>query len=329
MGQKIKAGIIGASGYTGYELIKILSKRNDVELSVLNSESYAGKKVKELYSDFDGEYVYTNCSINEINKSKIDVIFLAMPNGEAMKIVPWLKCRVIDLSADYRFENIKKYEEVYKIKHMDAKRKAVYGLPELFFNQIKKADVIANPGCYSTASILAVFPIQKFASHIILDCKSGYSGAGKKASYVNEPKNYTDNIIPYNIVNHRHKSEVEQFVKTKLSFTPHVIPTFQGLMCTAHILLKKKLTAGQARKIYINFYKNKPFVKIMGDKIPDLHDVQKTNLCCLGGFEIDSNNQLVVISVIDNLLKGASGQAVQNMNIMFGMDEKNGLENMS
>lgn len=324
MTPKIRAGIIGASGYTGYELIKILSKMLQIELKVLNSTSSANIKVKELYPDFEGNYKFTDYTIEEINKMHLGIIFLAMPHGEAMKIVPKLNCKVIDLSADYRFSSKEKFAEIYKMKHTDPKRKAVYGISEIFFSQIKKANLIANPGCYSIASILAVYPIQELAKYIVLDCKSGYSGAGKKPTYVNNPKNYTDNIIPYNIIDHRHKAEIEQFIKTKLSFTPHVIPTFQGLMCTAHILLKKKLTQDKIKKIYIDFYKEKPFIKVL-DKIPDLHDVQKTNLCCLGGFEIDGNNQLVVISVIDNLLKGASGQAVQNMDIMFGLDEKTGL----
>jgi len=322
---KIRAGIIGASGYTGYELIKILSKMPEVELIVINSESSANMKVKELYKDFDGEHVYTNYSIAEINKMSTDIVFLAMPNGEAMRLVPKLKCRIIDLSADYRFNDTTTFESVYKMNHSDKGRKAVYGLPELFVDEIKKARLIANPGCYSTASLLGIYPVQEYADYIVLDCKSGYSGAGKKPSYVNEPKNYTDNIIPYNLVNHRHKAEIEQFIKTRISFTPHVLSTFRGLMCTAHILLKKKISPEKVRKLYIDFYKNKSFVRVL-DKIPDLHDVQRTNLCCIGGFEIDSNNQLVVISVIDNLIKGASGQAVQNMNIMFGIEQSNGLE---
>ena len=325
---KIKAGIIGASGYTGYELIKILSKIPTVKLEVLNSRSLAGKSVKDEYKDFSGDLKYTDFSLDEINKMELDVVFTATPNGEAMSIVPKLakntKTKIIDLSADYRFSDKSIYEKIYKIAHTDKKQKAVYGLPEIFHDEIKKANVVANPGCYTTASILAAYPLQEFAEYIIFDCKSGYSGAGKKSCYVNEPKNFTDNVIAYNIVNHRHKFEIEQVIKAKLSFTPHVIPTFQGLMSTAHILLKKKISSEEVRKLYEKFYKGKPFVKIL-DKIPDLHDVQKTNLCCIGGFEIDSNNQLVVVSVIDNLIKGASGQAVQNMNIMFGLDEKAGL----
>ncbi|MEK6808625.1 MAG: N-acetyl-gamma-glutamyl-phosphate reductase, partial [Nanoarchaeota archaeon] len=264
----MKIGIIGASGYTGYELIKILSKRYEVELKVLNSQSSSGKGVREIYPDFLGKDKYTDYAIDEINNMKLDVIFLSMPNGSAMSIVPKLNCKIIDLSADYRFEDKNQYEDIYGIEHADKKRKAVYGLTEIFFDEIKKAELIANPGCYATASLLAIYPIQRFADYIVLDCKSGYSGAGKKASYVNEPKNYTDNIIPYNIVNHRHKAEIEQFVKTRLSFTPHVIPTFQGLMCTAHIILKKKISPENVKKIYIDFYNRKPFIKIL-DKIPN------------------------------------------------------------
>ena len=306
---KIKAGIIGASGYTGYELIKILARHRKVELSFLNSRSHEGKTVKSAYRDFhDGNLKFTNFDLDEINKLNVDVVFIALPHGEAINIVPKLKSKVIDLSADYRFS-----------------ANAVYGLPELFRKQIKNAMLVANPGCYATASILAALPLQKISGRIIFDCKSGYSGAGIKPTFVNQKENYSDNIIPYNITSHRHKYEIQQFIKAKVSFTPHVIPTFRGLMCTMHAILNKKSSNEKIKKIYQDFYKNEPFVKIM-DKIPDLHDVQNNNCCCLGGFEIDENNQLVVISVIDNLLKGASGQAVQNMNIMFGLDEREGLK---
>lgn len=321
---KIKVGIIGASGYTGYELIKILSKHKHVELSFLNSKSHEGQTVKSVYRDFWADKLkFTNITLDEINKSDIDVVFTALPSKESLEVVPKLKTKVIDLSADFRFSDKKIYEKVYGIKN-NSEIKAVYGLPELFRVKIKKAKVIANPGCYAIASIIAALPIQKLARNIIFDCKSGYSGAGAKPTYVNKLENYSDNIIPYNIVKHRHKYEIEQFIKTKLSFTPHVIPVFRGLMCTMHVLLKKKINSEKIKMMYKSFYKNEPFVKVI-NKLPELHDVQNTNYCCLGGFEIDENNQLVVVSVIDNLLKGASGQAVQNMNIMFGIDEREGL----
>lgn len=321
---KIKAGIIGASGYTGYELLKILSRHKNADLAFLNSKSHNGQTVKSVYSDFwDEKLKFTNLSMDEINKTKADVVFTALPSKESIEVVRKLKVRVIDLSADFRFSDPKVYEKIYGIKN-NSGINAVYGLPEMFRKEIKKAKVVANPGCYATACLIAALPIQKLAGNIIFDCKSGYSGAGARPAYVNQPENYSDNIIAYNITKHRHKYEIGQFIKTKLSFTPHVIPTFRGLMCTMHAMLKKKGDGEKIKKLYKNFYVNEPFVRIM-DKIPELHDVQNNNSCCLGGFETDENNQLVIISVIDNLLKGASGQAVQNMNIMFGLDEGEGL----
>lgn len=319
---KIKAGIIGAAGYTGYELIKILSKHKKVDLIYLNSRTYKGKTVKSVYKDFfDKNLKFSDASFDELNK--VDVVFTALGSGESLNVVPKLKTKVIDLSADFRFSKVFVYEKVYAYKHKD-RISAVYGLPELFRNKIKNANVVANPGCYATASILAALPIYKICDRIIFDCKSGYSGAGAKPTYANDPKNYKDNVIPYNITKHRHKYEIEQFIKSKVSFTPHVIPAFRGLMCTMHAILGKKRNNGEIKKMYEKFYKNEPFVTVT-EKIPELHDVQNTNYCHIGGFEIDESNQLVAVSAIDNLLKGASGQAVQNMNIMFGIDETEGL----
>lgn len=317
-------GIIGASGYTGYELIKILTKHPKVELIVLNSQSYAGQTVKSLYPDFwNEELKFTNTSLEEINK--IDLVFLAVPHKTAMETVPAIKCKVIDLSADYRFKKAEIYEKVYGIPHTDKKTKAVYGLPELFKEKIKKAKVIANPGCYAAGCILSAYPIQKLAKYIIFDCKSGWSGAGKESIYAKDSSVIKDNLIAYKLTKHRHKYELMQFIKTKLSFTPHVFDAFQGMMITAHILLKKAGDVEEIKKIYKEHYKEHPFVEVINE-IPDVHAVQKTNKCLIGGFEIDENNQLVIVAVIDNLLKGASGQAVQNMNLMLGFDETEGLK---
>ncbi len=323
-----KVGIIGASGYTGYELIKLLKKHPEVELKVLNSKSYNGKKVKELYSDFDGDEEYTAYSIDEINKMKLGCVFLAVPHTKAFEILPKLKCKkIIDLSADYRFKKVSKYESVYKVKHSDEKgnKKAVYGLPELFSGKIKKAKIVGNPGCYATVCLLTGFPIGKLAKYIVFDCKSGWSGAGKESVYAKDHSVIEENIVAYKLTGHRHKYEMEQFLKAKLSFTPHVIDAFQGMMCTAHVLLKKKVSKEEVIKIFEDFYKEQPFVKIVKG-IPSIKDVQGTNNCLIGGFEIDENNQLVIVSVIDNLIKGASGQAVQNMNLMFGFNETEGLK---
>lgn len=320
-----KVGIIGASGYTGYELIKILSNHKKVELVALNSNSYAGKKVKDLYPDFNENLKFTNYSIKEINQMNLDVIFLAVPHKTAMQFVPKLNCKIIDLSADYRFKNPKEYEKIYGIKHTDKKTKSAYGLPELFKDKIKKAKVIANPGCYATGMILSAFPIQKFANYIVYDCKSGWSGAGKSSIYAKDSSVIKDNIMAYKLTKHRHKYEVNQFIKTKISFTPHVIDTFQGMMITTHVLLKNKEDAKKIKKLYKDFYKKCPFIEIT-DNAPDLHSVQGTNKLIIGGFEIDENNQLVIITVLDNLIKGASGQAVQNMNLMLDFNEVEGLK---
>ena len=322
-----KVGIIGASGYTGFELVKLLTEHSKVDLMVLNSRSYAGKPVKELYPYFDKDIKFTGYSIDEINSLKLDLLFLALPHGESMKIVPQLKGRmkIVDLGADYRLKKFEKFEEVYGIKHTDKGRKAVFGLPELFREKIKKAKLVANPGCYVTASVLAGLPIQKLAKYIIFDCKSGWSGAGKESVYAKDEEVIKDNIQAYKLTKHRHKYEIEQFIKAKMSFTPHVINTYRGLMCTMHAVLKNEVTKEEVSKMYKEHYSGEAFVKVLNE-VPDLHKVQDTNKCAIGGFDIDENNQLVVVSVIDNLIKGASGQAVQNMNLMLGFDEKEGLK---
>lgn len=321
-----KVGILGASGYTGHELLKLLKNHLGVEVIILNSRSYEAKKVSSLYPDYEGSETYTNYSFEQINALQPDLVFSALPHRVSMDSIAKLdgSIKVIDLSADYRFKDTEKYEEVYKREHPDARHGAVYGLPELFKEEIKKARLVANPGCYATAATLAVYPVQQYASHIVLDCKSGWSGAGKESVYAKDPSVIKDNIIAYSLTRHRHKYEIEQFIKTKLSFTPHVIDTFQGMMCTAHVILKDKLAPEQVRKMYEDFYRGSPFVRI-SDGIPDIKHIQKTNLCYIGGFEIDEANQLVIVSTIDNLIKGASGQAVHNMNLMLGFDEDTGL----
>lgn len=324
-----KVGIIGASGYTGYELIKLLTKHENVSLEVLNSSKYKGKKVSFLHKDFKKNLKFTNYSIDEINKMNLDLLFFCTPNGVAKDLVKKIKkkTKVIDLSADFRFKNLKIYEKVYKMKHDIKKNKAAYGLPEIHGqkNKIKKAKLVANPGCYVTACILAALPIKNLIKYAIFDCCSGWSGAGKESIYAKKPSLLKDNIIAYKLTNHRHKYEIEEYLGMKVSFTPHVIDTYQGIMATCHFVLKKKENPEKIKKIFKNYYKNQPFVKIT-DNIPDIRDVQKTNNCNIGGFEIDENNQLVIVSVVDNLIKGASGQAVQNMNLMLGFKETEGLK---
>jgi len=313
---KKKIGIIGASGYTGFELVKILAGHSGVELLVLNSKGSGGKKISEIYPEFQKDLVYTDHSMQKIREMELDLVFLAREAGFAKKAVVDLNCKIVDLSRDLRFEN-----------------NTVYGLPELFRDKIKAAETIANPGCYATAAILASYPLVKegVVDHIIFDCKSGYSGAGRTPSYLNDPNNYEDNIIAYKIAYHRHIPEIEKCLaifsqnRLKISLSPHVIPLFRGIMCTTHVILNQDINIDAIKMLYEKTYNDEPFVKIFEDRLPELHDIQNTNYCYLGGFEIDKNGRAVIVATLDNLVKGASGQAVQNMNLMLGFEETEAL----
>jgi N-acetyl-gamma-glutamyl-phosphate reductase len=321
-------GIIGASGFTGHELLKLLGAHGLVDLKVMNSWNYAGKKVSSLYSDFKGDDVYTGYSFDEVNALNLDLIFLALPHAKSMDAIKELDTattKLIDLSADYRFKDPAVYEKIYGRASLPTEHTWVYGLPELFKTDIQNAKAVANPGCYAAASILAAYPIQDEATHIVFDCKSGWSGAGRDSDYAKNPELLNDNLIAYKLTKHRHKYEIEQFVKTTpISFTPHVFDTFEGMMCTAHVLLKNDVSSDEIIKRYQDFYKDSVFVRVSQD-IPDVRQTQKTNYCDIGGFEIDETNQLVIVSTLDNLWKGAAGQAVQNMNLMLSLPETEGL----
>jgi N-acetyl-gamma-glutamyl-phosphate reductase len=311
----------------GMSLLKLLGAHELVELKVSNSRNYAGQKVSDLYSDYQGDDVYTGYSMDEINELDLDLIFLALPHAQSMDTIAALhtsKTKLIDLSADYRFQDAAMYEKVYGRAPIPTQYDWVYGLPELFKADIQKAHAVANPGCYATASILAAYPIQDLATHIVFDCKSGWSGAGRDSSYAKNPELLKDNLIAYKLTKHRHKYEVEQFITAPLSFTPHVFDTFQGMMCTAHLLLKDDISSEQIKKRYQDFYADAAFVRV-SNETPDVRQTQKNNFCDIGGFEIDETNQLVVVSTLDNLWKGAAGQAVQNMNLMLGLEETAGL----
>ena len=305
-----KIAIIGASGYTGWELIKLLFSRPGFDLVGLNSESNSGRPVSDLYPDADPKLKFTNYTIDEINRLEPNLVFLCQADGYAAANASKINSRVIDLSRDLRFAS-----------------GVVYGLPELNRKLIAASRLDANPGCYATACILAGLPAVQsgLVERIVFDCKSGYSGAGRTPSDRNDPKRIADNILAYKLSSHPHQNEIRQGLGlAAVSFTPHVLPVFRGIMATGHMILKKRTDAATIRDKYRKFYAAEPFVRVM-DRIPDLHDVQNTNLCCLGGFETDDADRLVVVATIDNLLKGASGQAVQNMNLMLGLPETEGL----
>lgn len=329
----IDVGIIGASGYTGGELLRFLKNHDNVNIIAATSRQYAGVNVSKVHPHLRGEQL----KFKDISAEKIDadLVFTATPHGASMDIVPDLierDIKVVDLSGDYRFDDISVYEKWYGLKH-SAPLDAVYGLPEVYRDEIKKSNLVANPGCFPTGGILATLPLAKerLVDTVIIDSKSGVSGAGIKPTELTHFPNISDNVIPYAVTTHRHMPEIQQevakFNDVKVSFTPHLVPVIRGILTTVHTFLKEDLTTDYVKELYDVFYESEPFVRVLDtDEIPRLSAVRGSNYCDIGSFQIDENGRIVVVSAIDNLVKGASGQAIQNMNIMSGFDEKESLE---
>ena len=336
----IKAAVVGATGYTGEELIKILIRHPDVKITDISRHSV---EKKELISDIFPEFKSRiDLECKKIDAARIsgnaDVIFLALPHKASMDVVPaFLKSGklVIDLSADYRLD-ADIYKIWYGIEHKDKANlpKAVYGLPELYHSKIKKAKFIANPGCYPTSIILGMAPMLDKGladtGYIIVDSKSGVTGAGRKADLSISFSEANENMKAYKVNEHQHMPEIDMVLSdiaghdVRINFTPHLVPMNRGILSTIYLKLNKKMGPEDVLKIYRDFYKDKPFVRICGEgKYPQIRDVANTNFCDIG-IKVKSN-VLTVVSCIDNLIKGASGQAVQNMNIMCGLSETEGL----
>lgn len=334
----VKAAVVGASGYAGCELFRLLAVHPEVKLVGAHDIRNTGKPVSEIHPNLRG---VVDMKITKPNYAKIgrraNVIFVATPHKVAMKFVPKLlkgKARIIDLSADYRFDDVKVYESYY-VKHESPKVKGVYGLPELHRAKIKGARLVASPGCFPTAAILSVTPLVKRRlidlDHIVIDAKTGTSGAGAAPSEVTHHPVAGANIRAYAATAHRHSPEIDQELsklagqKVKAHFTPHLIPIVRGILSTAHVFLRKPMTQKALLGIYRKFYAREPFVRVV-EGLPQVNFVVGSNYCDIG-LELDAQrNRLVVAAVIDNLIKGASGQAIQSMNLMFGFDETEGLE---
>ncbi len=326
-------GIVGATGYTGLELLRLLANHPEVEVKYITSRREKGKHLFKVHPSLKGVRKYENLYFSE-DVGDVDLVFTATPHGTSMNIVPKFLERgikVIDLSGDYRFEDLEIYEKYYKIKHVGLPDVNItYGLPELNRKNIKKADLVANPGCFPTGAILALAPAVKknlIDKKIIIDSKTGVSGAGANPTETTHFPNVNENITPYKITTHRHQPEIEKELKklgdVKIYFTPHLAPITRGILTTCHTFLEENISKEEIEKIYMDFYKNEVFIRFID--IPKLTYVRGTNFCDIG-FEI-GDDRLVIISAIDNLVKGASGQAIQNMNIMFGYDETLGLTN--
>lgn len=338
----LQCAIIGATGYTGIELIKILQRHHHACLTALTTRQQGSIPVHALVPSLpkDVDLEVRNHSFAEI-KRLAEVIFVCLPHMEAMETVKRFRDAgkvVIDLSADFRLHQPKQYHEWYGGKHKYPLllKKAVYGLSELYRDEIKKADLIANPGCYPTGIILSLWPLLKKklieTDSIVIDAKSGVSGAGKKLSPATQFCEVNENFYAYKVNRHQHTPEIVQALNeaagkaVSITFVPHLLPLQRGILSTIYVNRKKGVTEQAIRKAFESIYAQEPFVRIKSKgSFPSLKDVQGTNFCDIG-FTVDQKtNRLIVIAAIDNLIKGAAGQAVQNMNIRFDFSEDEGL----
>lgn len=339
----MKAAIIGGTGYGAIELIRLINRHPFIEVGSVVSNSQAGN----LFSD---SYPHLTDIINQPLESfdadklseKNGIVFLATPSGVSSRLVPELVdkgMKVIDLSGDLRLRSGAEYETWYKHSPADEKylESAVYGLSELYAEQIKDASLIANPGCYPTAATLGLVPILKLAdvNSIIVDAKSGVSGAGRGLSLTTHYAEINENIKAYKLGAHQHIPEIEQVLtdksgeKVTISFTTHLVPMTRGIMCTMYVNLKDSISTEDAFELYRNYYEKHPFVRVRPlGKIPATKEVSGSNYCDIGLNVDPRTNRLTIVSVIDNLVKGAAGQAIQNANLMNGWDVRTGLEDI-
>ena len=339
----IKVGIIGATGYAGGELVRLLLGHKNAEIKWYGSRSYIDKKYYEVYQNMF-ELVEDTCLDDNMAElaDQVDVIFTATPQGLCASMVNeeiLSKVKIIDLSADFRIKDVKIYEEWYKISHKAPEfiHEAVYGLCEINREDIKKARLVANPGCYTTCSILTCYPLVKGGlidpDTLIIDAKSGTSGAGRGAKVDNLFCEVNENMKAYSVGNHRHTPEIEEQLgyaagkKITLSFTPHLVPMNRGILATAYASLTKQVSYEEVKEIYDKYYKKEKFIRVLDkDMYPQTKWVEGSNYVDIN-FKIDPRtNRIIMIGAIDNLVKGAAGQAVQNMNLMFGLEEAQGLQ---
>lgn len=343
----VKVGIIGATGYAGNELVRLLMGHKDVEIMWYGSRSYIDKKYAEVYQNMF-EIVEDTCLDDNMEElaSKVDVIFTATPQGFLAGVLTeeiLSRVKIIDLSADFRIKDVRTYEKWYKIEHRSPQfiEEAVYGLCELNRDKIKGARLIANPGCYTTCSILTAYPLVKEGlidpDTLIIDAKSGTSGAGRGAKLSNLFCEVNENMKAYGVTNHRHTPEIEEQLgyaagkEIVVNFTPHLVPMNRGILATEYATLNKKAdgtlpTYEEVKVVYDKYYKNEKFVRVLEKDIcPETKWVEGSNYVDVN-FKIDERTgRIVMMGALDNLVKGAAGQAVQNMNLLFGFDEAEGL----
>jgi len=338
----IKAGIIGATGYAGQELIRLLYHHKSVEMVYLSSHSYEGQNLSDVYPNFTGIFDTKLVNMNADQMADdCDVIFFALPHGLAANQISEKllnKVKIIDLGADFRLKDKEVYESWYKVKHPTPQfiEEAVYGLCELNREEIKKARIVANPGCYTTCSITSIAPLAGSnlidLESIIIDAKSGVSGAGRSLSPGTHYPEANDSFKAYGVGSHRHTPEIEQELSIiagkdiVLSFTPHLVPMNRGILTTAYASLTTDVNSEKLVNLYKNYYKNDKFIRIYSDgSLPETRFVRNSNYIDIGIKTDPRTNRVIIVGTIDNLIKGAAGQAVQNMNIMFDQREDEGI----
>ena len=336
----MKIGIVGGTGYTGAELLRLLATHPEAELQVITSRSEAGKKVSELYPGLRGKVDIAFTEPDEKALANCDLVFFATPNGIAMKSVPVLLekgVRVIDLAADFRLSDPAVWKQWYGVEHAcpELLDEAVYGLPEMNREQIQQARLVANPGCYPTATQLGLLPLVQnnlVDGSVIVDAKSGVSGAGRGANVASLMCEVSESFKAYGVAGHRHLPEIKQGLSRmsaefngELTFVPHLTPMIRGIHSTIYTTIKDRSVDLQA--LFEKTFENEPFVDVMpAGSLPETRSVKACNQCRIAVYRPQGGDTVVVLSVIDNLVKGAAGQAVQNMNIMFGLEETAGLD---
>lgn len=335
----LAVGVVGGTGYTGVELLRLLVTHPQVELRYITSRSESGNKVADMFPNLRGftDICFTEPTVEAL--AECDVVFFATPNGTAMKMVPELiknDVRVIDLAADFRLKDAAVWKQWYGMDHacIDVLADAVYGLPEINRANIKSAKVVANPGCYPTAVTLGFLPLIENGliddQHLIADAKSGVSGAGRGASVATLQAESAENFKPYGVDGHRHLPEIKQTLANAaghdvgLTFVPHLVPMIRGIEASLYATITTDVS--DPHQLYIERYASEPFVDVLPEgTMPETRSVKGANSCRLSVFRPQQGDTVVVSSVIDNLMKGAAGQAIQNMNIMFDFDETEGL----
>ena len=341
---KKRVAIIGASGYTGAELIRFLVNHPHIEIKALTGESQAGKKLREVYPHLDFANLPDLVTLSQVDYSEIDIVFCCLPHGTTQEFIASLPnhVKIIDLSADFRLADVETYAKWYGHEHKakELQKSAIYGLTEINREAIKTAKLVANPGCYPTSAQLPLIPLLKAnlisAENIIIDAKSGVTGAGRAAKQATLFTEVNEGINAYGIASHRHAPEIEQGLtvaqgsEVLVSFTPHLMPMNRGILSTIYVTLDKVKNAAELTECLQEAYKDEYFVRVAASGItPATHMVRGTNFCLMAAFDDRLPNRAIIVSVIDNLVKGASGQAIQNMNLMCGFAENTSLTQMA